>query len=134
MIDSKENHDDDQFFDDLKSRQSEKRKAAAKAGFLLGLMIFGVGLVLAGFQIGWPVYQAMQHAPEIQVSMKWSAGSVIVLVFGLGTMCGMNFLADPQNVSLKDFLIMAVMIAVGFAGWWGFKVYLESQGYHFPPL
>lgn len=102
--------------------------------FTVGWIFLAAGLVLAAIFMGWPIYQAFQEAPEIRLSVKGSFAAVAVIALALMGFCNVQLIRDPKNVSARDLLLTAVLVALCFGVWWMFKVYLESLGYRFPPL
>ncbi len=111
---------------DQEKQSEEGNKRLASFGIL------GLGLLGCAVFVIYPLVRAHMGVDQISVSEKYAGGSIAVLAIGIMSLCGLDFIKDDQNITLRDLVMIVVVVALGIGAFFLFKGHLESLGYHFP--
>ncbi|MGA2064065.1 MAG: hypothetical protein ABSG86_03805 [Thermoguttaceae bacterium] len=101
---------------------------------IFGIVILALGLLLAKWQIYDPLHAAEQHIQRVELYTELVFLAIFLPGFGgLMTLFGMKpmqwFKINPQNLSLKNTLILLSSAAVCLAALLFVIAQLERQGY-----
>lgn len=97
----------------------------------VGLAFIGLGLLIGLVTIGWPMLQAVRGVEEIWLTENGIIAAVAFALLGVAGMCGLELFEDEGNVTMRDMLMLAVLVAIGIATEWGIENFFTARGYVF---
>lgn len=123
------------------SEAKPKKPEVSDAVFfrLIGLGVFGLGLLLALCFLGWPVYQAHSGAPRVTILKKCVALTIFTVITGMnGIIFGKSAFTwfPSMDTNLSKFSLTTWCLLIGNGGIivylsMKFESYLSKLGYNF---